>query len=181
VRVLVATCLLVLVVGSRFAHAHGEIESTEPAADATVSKIPKRVSITFTETPSKDGVLKVVDGCRKRVVDRLVLNGTTMSAVVTSSARPGRWKVSYDIISAEDGHPTSGSFIFKVAGKRDCNAAQASPSPSSDTEIAPNTGLISPGPGDDGGGFPVVPVAIGAGVLVLGALAVRIFSGGPSS
>ncbi|MEA2460347.1 MAG: copper transport protein [Actinomycetota bacterium] len=166
-RVLALTLLSgALAVGpSTIAAAHGELESGTPKEGAVLQKVPKHAYLNFSEAPSDDSVLKVTDGCGRDVVKKLERFDITLHAELTPG-QPGTWKMSYDVISDEDGHETEGSYNFKVQGTKDCSQDTAS----GGTDGTQASG--SPLPGEDSS-FPVVPVAIGALVLIGGAVAVR--------
>ena len=89
--------------------AHGGLEGSEPAADARVGKPPKRVTMAFSEVPSEDSVMKVVDGCKRDVLQATSAVGNDLVGEL-EAGQPGKWKASYRVISAEDGHLTRGTF-----------------------------------------------------------------------
>jgi methionine-rich copper-binding protein CopC len=180
---------------SAVAFAHGDVRSTSPKADAIVESSPKSVAVTLTEAPSQ-AVVRAKDGCGKQVITTVSVAQATITGTVTDGAQPGRWAVSWRAISTVDGHPTEGKFAFTVNGVTDCSAEGGDPSPSpeptSDATVAPETAepIITPEPtpaptesdvdldaapasDEDGGGFPTVPVAIGAAVIVGVALIAR--------
>jgi copper resistance protein C len=173
---------------SAAAYAHGEVRSTSPKADANVQSAPKRVTVTLTEAPSQDAVMRAKDGCGKQVVTTVSVAQATITGAVTDGAQPGRWAVSWRAISTVDGHPTEGKFAFTVNGVTDCSAEggdQSSSVESPEATVAPETAepTVTPEPtpaptesdvdldaapasDEGGGGFPTVPVAIGAAVIV---------------
>lgn len=167
----VGTVLALLWVGAPVG-AHGDLAETTPARDSTVRKVPRRVSVTFTETPARGGSqVKVRDGCGDQVASAVNLKGRTMEIEV-AGARPGKWMVSYRIVSAEDGHPSRGSYGFKVAGAKDCNGDEPDAGP---TEGPPEEGVgaAEDPAGSDGGSFPILPVAVGTILIVVVALILR--------
>jgi methionine-rich copper-binding protein CopC len=151
------------------AGAHGEIQGTDPAQDATVRRAPRTVAITFTEAPTAQAVLKVRDGCGRAVGQGVEIVDAT-ATVRLAVGQPGRWHVSYDVISALDGHRTRGGYAFTVSGDRDCTPDEATAAPE---PTDPDDGVAAPtdegdGDGTAGSGAPVIPIALGAaGVLVL--------------
>lgn len=149
------------------AAAHGDIQASDPAPHANVRRAPRSIAITFTEAPTAQAVLMVRDGCNRNVGQGVdVVDATATVRVVTG--QPGRWRVSYRVISALDGHRTQGGYAFTVAGERDCTPDEATPPPATDGGSAGGTA------GDDpGSGAPVVPIALGAAGLVLVALVLR--------
>lgn len=193
-RLVTGLAALALAALSAAAYAHGDVRSTSPKADAIVESPPKRVEVTLTEAPSQDSVLRAKDGCGKQVITTVSVAEATITGAVTDGAQPGRWAVSWRAISTVDGHPTEGKFAFTVNGVTDCSAGGGNPSPSPDptpdATVAPETSepTITPEPtptesdvdldaapasDEDGGGFPTVPVAVGAAVIVGVALIAR--------
>lgn len=169
--------LLLLLVGSAPpANAHGDIAATTPEQDAAMKKAPKTLSITFTETPAGgSNRFEVRDGCKQEVVADVDLNQRTMTASL-DEGRPGHWRVSYQIVSAEDGHPSRGSYRFHVAGKPRCNAPADDEKPDDDEADETGNNDDDPAAADDddaGGGLPWIPIGLGTLVLVGLALLVR--------
>lgn len=129
------------------AQAHAAYESSEPADGATVASPPSQVNADFTE-PLVDGShLEVYDPCGVRVDnDDSVVTGDRLS-VSMSADKEGRYRVRFEVVSAVDGHPTSGEFEFFSSGGSDCRAqkeqkptggvAGGGSTTSSDTETAP--------------------------------------------
>lgn len=150
------------------AHAHGELESGRPKENATLKKAPKHAYLNFSEVPSADSVLKVFDGCGKNAVSKLEKFDITLHAELRAG-QPGTWEIRYDVISDEDGHETSGSYNFEVKGNKDCSKDTAGP------EDDPGVFAFTK---DDGSGFPIVPVTIGAAVLIAGAVLIRAKTSG---
>jgi copper resistance protein C len=163
-------CVLVALAPSA-ALAHGEIEKTVPEADARLESPPDEVTITLTEAPSQGAVLRVLDGCKENLVDQALIAERNLHSPL-QGGQPGKWTVSYRAVSAEDGHLTKGRYTFRVAGQKDCSSGD-----DDGTEIGPGTSPILPDDDpDDGGGFPVVPVAIGGALVVIAAVAIRVGS-----
>ena len=174
-RLLLATCMLLLL-GSGTALAHGELGKTIPEADSKLNKAPDHLIINFTEPPTKNSVVKVKDGCGDEITDSVSISDN-VAHVFTDEGRPGKWKVSYEVVSAADGHKTDGGYGFTVTGKKDC-----SPEEPKNNDGENGNGGSGPGPqandggdGDDGSSFPVVPVVIGrVGVIALALVARRL-------
>lgn len=170
---LVVTCMVLgLAAGAAPAYAHGEIQGTDPAAKASVKRAPRSVAVTFTEAPTAQAVLDVTDGC-KRDVGRGVDVTDATATVQVAGGQPGRWEVSYRVISALDGHLTRGAYTFTVAGEKDCT-----PDPKPTKEPDGNGDESAPPVADDedepeGSGVPVVPIAIGAVALIAVAFVAR--------
>ena len=155
------------------AAAHGDLTATDPESGATIRKVPRVVSATFTETPARGAsAMKVRDGCRNRVGTQTTLTERTMEVQI-QDARPGSWRVNYRIISAEDGHPSKGSYTFKVAGRKDCNKVSENPPRSRSTPDAPGPGAGAGEGRSSGGTFPFLLVGAGTVFVVIFALLVR--------
>lgn len=153
------------------AAAHGDLQTTDPAVDASVRRAPGSVSITFTEAPTAQAVLKVTDGCKRDVTQGIEIVEAT-ATVRVAVGQPGRWNVSYRVISAQDGHRTQGSYGFSVAGRRDCTPDEPPADETPDgggTEAAPTP----EGEDDTGSGAPVVPIALGAVAVIVLAFILR--------
>ena len=151
VRFLGAVFLLasVTVVGAPTAAAHTALTSTEPAADATLSAGPNRVSATFNEDlQTTFAAMTVVgpDGNLWSAGDPEV-----KGAVVSVGLRPlgpsGTYTVNYRVTSA-DGHVVAGSWSFTVT--------------------VPSTGAPGPAVADSSaqGRIPLWPFILGAAVIV---------------
>lgn len=178
-RTVWATSALVLALPVSPAAAHGDLQGTFPEKGSKLNRPPVHLIINFTEPPSKQSVVSVEDGCSDEVVDEVEFQGNA-GHVYLSGGEAGKWKVSYEVVSAVDGHKTDGSYSLTVTGKPDC-----SPDKGGDGGDKEKTG---PGPqvgaDDDPGGslgdessFPVVPVALGSAGLVALALVARRLAG----
>ena len=166
--------LLLLLLWPVAAAAHGDLQGTIPEKGSTLQKPPDHLIINFTEAPAEQSAVSVEDGCSDEVVDQLEFEDKVAHVFLTS-AEPGKWKVSYEVVSAVDGHKTKGSYSLTVRGKADCSGG--SKSDDGGTGPGPQAGG---GPGettdeDEDGSFPVVPVVIGsAGLVALAVLARRL-------
>jgi methionine-rich copper-binding protein CopC len=165
--------LLLLLLFPSAAFGHGEIEKTVPEQGERLSAPPDEVTITLTEAPSQGAVLRVLDGCKDNLVDEALITERDLHSPI-ATGQPGKWTVAYRAVSAEDGHLTKGRYTFTVAGKKDCSAGNDNDD--DDAEIGPGTSPIVPDDSDEGGGFPVVPVAIGGALVVAAAVAIRVGS-----
>jgi methionine-rich copper-binding protein CopC len=155
--VAVAGVLIVGVAPAAFAHA--ELDHSSPAAKSTVGAVPKQVVGTYTEAVSNAGRMAIKDGCGKNAVTQTTAANLKFIATIDSQAQPGKWSVRWRMVSADDGHVTSGHFAFTVSGTANCNKDKGAgaPPPASST----------------GSSFPVIPVVIGAIVLVAAAVVLR--------
>lgn len=169
----VVALLLALIAGP--AAAHGEKVKTDPPEGTGLKIPPGSVSVTLSEAPTAQAKLQVVDGCGRQVARSVKVQGSDIVASV-SNAEPGRWKASFRAISSVDGHESEDTWTFAVAGKKDCSKDEPSGGDESgdDDEIEQETEATGDtAPADEGSGFPVVPVAIGAVVLLVAAFLVR--------
>lgn len=180
----ILTFLIVLAFAALFqgtALAHGDLESTIPEADSKLKKPTDHIIINFTEPPAKASSVEVVDGCKDDIIEEVDFE-ERVAHVFLSEGQPGRWKVSYQVVSAADGHKTDGSYSLTVAGKADCSDkgggkddANGGDDDSDGTGSGPSAG--GDDPDEEGSSFPVVPVIIGTAVLLALALLARRLSG----
>jgi methionine-rich copper-binding protein CopC len=144
------------------AFAHAERLTSRPEAGADLQEAPTELAISFSEPPTGDSVVEVVDGCGNDLVQEVKVQNQDITAQL-AKGQPGTWKVQSSVVSGVDGHPTKDSWRFAVAGEADCSQRAS--------------GQTADGKEDDGGDFPVIPVVIGA-VLVLGvAVMLRVLTG----
>jgi methionine-rich copper-binding protein CopC len=171
-----AVLALVLAPGTAFGH--GETAETKPKDGAALARAPKQVSVDLTEPPTADAQFVVKDGCGATVSEAPSVDGTLLSAAI-GKGEPGRWKVSYRIVSSVDGHPTRDGWSFIVDGKKDCSKDEPPSSTDPQDDAAPTTDPGDPDDdADEGSGFPVVPVVGGTLALVAVAFVIRTRSEG---
>src|SRR5688500_18836375 len=96
--------------------AHGETATTDPEAGASLKQPPASVSVDLTEPPTSDATFKVVDGCGDQVGQGVTAEGQNLSVGI-AEGQPGKWRASYRVVSAADGHVTNDSWSFTVTGK----------------------------------------------------------------
>lgn len=156
------------------AHAHGDLQRSDPQEGQRVKKPPAEIVLTLAEPPAAGSTLRVTDGCRDKVPVEIAREGSDLMATV-AGGRPGHWMVRYQSVSAVDGHVVKGWLHFQVAGKRDCSAGTADTSPTDGTEIGGGAGtqVENDDPPDEGGRFPIVGLGVGTIVLVGLALLLR--------
>ena len=171
VRIGVLALPVVVVALCAPASAHGDLRGSNPEDGAAVGSVPGSISVTLTEAPGPGSVLKASDGCGRKVRGSVKTQGSDLVLSV-ASGQPGKWKASYRAISSVDGHLTKGELAFSVKGKKDCTPGG---NDEDDTKVAggKDTRVDDPNPDEDGGGFPVVPFAIGTAVVIVLALVVR--------
>lgn len=169
-KLILTGALVALVASASPVAAHGDIQATDPRPESTVRRAPRSIAVTFTEAPTPQAVMKVTDGCKRNVGQGVDVTDAT-ATVRVAVGQPGRWKVSYRVISSLDGHLTRGGYEFTVAGKKDCT-------PDENPTDAPDDGATEAAPPREdeepaGSGAPVVPIALGAVGLIVVALIVR--------
>lgn len=161
--VALATALLALPFSGP-ALAHAERISSQPEENTRVQQPPTQLSIGFTEPPTGDAVLEVLDGCGDDVVDTLeVQNMEILAGLVQGS--PGRWRVTSTVVSGVDGHQTRDSWSFRVAGPQDCSQASGGRNQGGDR------------PEDDDDPFPLIPVLLGVAAVLGVAVLLRVLTG----
>lgn len=99
------------------AGAHAEYLASDPDTNGILPDFPSSVAITFTESVAPgSSVIRVTNASGARF-DRgsasLSGDGRTVT-VFLASGGPGLYSVGWVVMSAVDGHPTSGSFEFAV-------------------------------------------------------------------
>ncbi len=149
------------------AKAHGELISTDPAAGERLDAPPSVISFDFSDPVTKDNRFTVLDGCGEDVLTAVEGEGSDKSLRVAPGS-PGRWEVTYTVISAVDGHDTHKRIVFSVAGKKECGRPATDGSPGAG-------GAVPPEAPDEPADFPFVPVIVGA-AIVMGAVGIRAFS-----
>ncbi len=180
----IAAGLALVVFGAGPAVAHGELESTIPDRNSVLKGPPDHIIINFTEPPAKPSVVVVRDGCNDSIIDEVAFEDRTAHVFLTDG-EPGDWKVSYQVVSAADGHRTRGSYSLTVRGKADCsdepdnggggaNGGGGGGGGGDGTAAGPDGGG---GTGSDEGSFPVVPIALGSAVVIGLAFVARRLSG----
>ncbi len=169
---LLSFCLLSL---AGPAHAHGLIESSDPEAGRSVGKAPKSVTIDFTEDPAFGSRYEVIDGCDNVVGGTASIEGARVTIPI-SGGQDGSWRVKVRVISAQDGHAIKDTFGFDVGDPPSpCVDGPATIPPG--TTAAPPPSEVVAGDDDEGSGFPVIPVAIGAVVLLGAGFGLRSMTG----
>ena len=122
----VTVCLLLvlgafILAGNPSAQAHGEIERSDPAADAVIPAAPAEVHIWFSQELFRREGANVIevsgpDGNRVDGGDTQLDDDDRKHAFVSlqPDLPPGLYMVSWRNLSVEDGHEGSGEFSFTV-------------------------------------------------------------------
>jgi methionine-rich copper-binding protein CopC len=146
------------------AWSHAALSRADPPTAGRVAEVPDDVVLSMTETPVEAATdVVVTDGCERPVVAAVSTHDKEIHAEIRASAQPGRWRVEWATLSAEDGHDSDGKYAFRVAGNKDCSE----PAPAAGEE--PSDGDRAAGDGgeeDEGSDFPAVPVVLGAAALI---------------
>lgn len=156
------------------ASAHAALIGSDPAAGASMAAGPQQVSLTFSE-PVQPGftVVTVVgpDGRQWQAAEPTA-DGAVVSVPVRPLGPAGEYTIGYRVLSA-DSHPVQGSISFTLTepGPAAAAAPSAAPAPADAAPAATDS------PAAAGGGAPIWPWLVGAGVLlVLGVVAALRFS-----
>lgn len=164
------------------ASAHDSVESTSPAAGATVPTAPETVSLTLSERPLALGTqIKVNDAAGTNWADGAVqIVDNVASQKLKAGAPAGPYTVQWRVASS-DGHPIEGTFGFTAAGAAPSAGAGAAAGGAAGT--APTLGTAQPGTTvaptpvpDASQPFPwsiVLFVAVAVGILVALALSAK--------
>ena len=99
--------------------AHAELGRAEPADGEQLAVAPSGVRLDFTERLAPESRVTVVDSCRHEVDAGTSVRGTRILADVRPG-QPGTWRVSYDVVSSDDGHQSAGGYSFTVLGDPHC-------------------------------------------------------------
>lgn len=184
----IAACtILVWLAVAGPAAAHGTLRTTRPEAGSTAPRVPRQIEIDFTEPPTNDPTIGIKDGCRRPVALDVTRTPEGMvNVAVDKTAQPGKFTVTYRIVSATDGHPSRGSYSFTVSGKKDCSQDKPKktepPGASSGDGGGEQAGAPDPAPEDVGGGSSwLLLVGGGTLLLVVVAFVLRRSGGGGSS
>lgn len=183
-----AVLLGIALLGAAPASAHDAVESTSPAAGATLPTPPAMVSLTLTNKPLAIGTqIKVSDAAGTNWADGAVeIVDNVASQKLKTDAPAGSFTVQWRVASA-DGHPIEGTFTFTAAaagaGATAGGTAPASGSVPTLGTAQPGTTIPPSSPAPDASQpFPwsiVVFVAVAVGILVaLGLMAKRRLTDG---
>ncbi|MDQ3646145.1 MAG: copper resistance protein CopC [Actinomycetota bacterium] len=150
------------------AAAHGDLVRSVPSAGSSLAKVPNHVKMTFGEPPTSDIKVTVLDPCGEDLVKQIFVD-SKLAHVYLKRGSPGRWRVTYRVISKVDGHPERGAFGFEVDGTEKCGD---DPEPRQTASPPP---VVGPGLGEDSSpNRAPLYIAVGGGILVLLAVVLRI-------
>ncbi|HEV2757457.1 MAG TPA: copper resistance CopC family protein [Actinomycetota bacterium] len=137
------------------ARAHAERSASSPKEGATLGAVPDELNVTFTEPPTGDATVAVLDGCGRDVVTDVQVQNFEITAPL-SAGQPGTWRVDTNVISAVDGHNTRDRWAFEVRGEPDCSAPESA-----------GPGAAGDGEDEEGGGVPVAVIVLGGATVLL--------------
>lgn len=116
--IITALASLFAVAGATAAFAHAELQTSVPAADATVKEAPKTVEIDFSEELNpklskiavQDSMGMTMDKGDSHVSD----SDAKHMSVDLQPLAAGTYKVLWTSVAADDGHKLTGSYTFTV-------------------------------------------------------------------
>lgn len=134
VALLFAAAVVVIGLFAGPASAHAAYKDSDPPDESSVSSPPSSVWAEFTEPVTMDSYLSISDPCGARVDNGdSQVTGARITVSMNGTAA-GTYTVSFSVISAVDGHPTTGSFTFTSTGGESCAGEEP---PSEEAEPAP--------------------------------------------
>ena len=108
-------------VPTRLALAHADLDRSDPAADAVLTTAPTQVQIWFTQELFRrqgQNFIEVyaADGSRQDQGEAVINDDdrTLLTVALLTDLPPGVYTVRWNAVSSEDGHESSGEFIFTV-------------------------------------------------------------------
>lgn len=165
----VATAVALLL-GSAPAWAHAELESSDPAENASIAKAPSAVSLTFSEAvaPNLATVSVTGPGGTHYESGPATGSGPTLRVPLRPLGAAGAYTVTYRVTS-DDGHPVTGAVPFTLTTAGAGAAADAPAAPSS-PQAQPDPAASS----SEDGGSPVWPWVVGGVLVVLAGAAIAL-------
>ena len=174
----VAATTLVVLTGGGPAWAHNALTKAVPAKNATVTKSPAEVELTFLDKLDDSFKIEVADAQKKKVpTGPTTVDGKKGTATFPDSLANGTYTVTYRLV-ADDGDAVEASYRFTVdapspAGTPAPAGTSAAPTPSASPDpvvsaTAPAT-IAAADTSDDGPGWGLI-AAIVAGIVAIGAI-----------
>jgi methionine-rich copper-binding protein CopC len=152
--------LVAIALGTLTAQAHAAYKSSNPAANSVLKSAPTTVSITFVQKLDPQGLSITVYGNKAEVVSTGKAQISPTDPYTATVSMKGDdsdiYRVDWNNVSAEDGDPTLGAFVFAV-----------DPSGTSDKVSSPASTIASSS--SSSGVSPLVAILFGMGGLVVGA------------
>ncbi|MGH2429205.1 MAG: copper resistance protein CopC, partial [Candidatus Limnocylindria bacterium] len=147
--------------------AHAELVSSDPVANATLPEAPDELILTFSEPiDPATATFEILDPQQQDagMLGDVGLDASATTATLAMPAlEPGTYTVSYQVVSAVDGHATAGLFAFLVDP--------------TGTEPPPATAPTSSSPAVDGGTILARWLALAGALIAFGALVFWLRSG----
>ncbi|HSR26303.1 MAG TPA: copper resistance protein CopC, partial [Candidatus Eisenbacteria bacterium] len=113
------------------AEAHALVVRSDPPAGSSLARVPRAVTVTFSEAPEPHlSTLSVLDGSGRTVSDGPTAPVPGNALQLTVSLSPllnGVYTVRWKTVSRDDGHASAGSFTFGIGPS--AYAASAGPAP----------------------------------------------------
>ena len=117
-KVFVVTLLILYTLSYSIpASAHAQLIESNPGVNKVVKSLPEFVWVEFdgdlmTFGDKNPNVITVLDSKKKRVDSGgSLVGGARLSTKLKTGLKPGRFQVTYRIVS-EDGHPVTGNYFF---------------------------------------------------------------------
>jgi methionine-rich copper-binding protein CopC len=155
------------------AAAHNELLSSTPKQGAQLTSLPAAIELKFGEAADARFVKIAATGPDGSSVaaGKPTVTGTVVSQPLTPGTASGTYTVAYRVVS-KDGHPVSGKVTFTATLQVPTVATSPSTAPA---EVAAAPKKAAATQEGEGNGW-MLYAAIGAGVLLLGALALGLRS-----
>src|SRR5262249_49399635 len=114
----VAALIFALVFAAPAAQAHAHLQSSDPAANATVAASPAELRLTFTEpVVAKFAKVTLTDGTGKEIATAAAAadpqNPKQIVVQLTAPLPAGEYHVKWHAV-AEDTHPMDGTYAFRI-------------------------------------------------------------------
>jgi methionine-rich copper-binding protein CopC len=108
--------LLALLLGISAAQAHAKLLSAEPAAQSTVPT-PAKIQLHFSEELAKKfSTIKLADasGAIVPLTPANAADAKSLAVLPANVLTPGLYTVTWTAVASDDGHKSSGTFVFSV-------------------------------------------------------------------
>ena len=140
----VALACFAVVLGTLTAEAHAAYKSSNPAENSVLKEAPTTVSITFVQKLDPQGLNITVYGNKGEVVSTGQAQISATDPYTASVSMKGDdsdiYRVDWNNVSAEDGDPTLGAFVFAVdpSGQSDkVTPTATTPAATTSTGVSP--------------------------------------------
>jgi copper transport protein len=169
--------LAVLVPSSRIS-AHAHLERSDPVADARLTTAPTAIRLWFSEAPELVlSTVALLDSAGSSLAlgppERGADGPRSVRVAIPVALAPGLYKVKWRVVAA-DGHPSSGTFLFRVLATATPAAAEARVPPIGPPPMTADTALTAPEMGALAPAYVAVRALLFVAMLaVLGAIAFR--------